>query len=324
VLPAAGWAEKTGTFTNADRTVHISERAIDAPGEARPDLEIWLDYARRMDFRDKDGEPLVKWHDAESAFEAFKACVANRPCSYEDITYAALRGGSGIQWGGERLYADGSFFAAPDVCEDYGKDLVTGATLEETEYRALNPDGKAILKACEYVPPHEPPDGEHPLQLNTGRTVFHFHTRTKTARAPELQAAAPEVWAELSAADAERLALGEGDLAEIRSPRGSIRARVRISGVRAGVVFVPFHYGWWDREGDDESRAANELTITSWDPVSKQPLFKAGAVAVVKVADADGVVSPAPTNTASAPVADIGTTTRGQEGHAADTEVQAS
>src|SRR5829696_729950 len=89
VLPAAGWAEKTGTFTNADRTVHISERAIDAPGEARPDLEIWLDYARRMDFRDKDGEPLVKWHDAESAFEAFKACVANRPCSYEDITYAA-------------------------------------------------------------------------------------------------------------------------------------------------------------------------------------------------------------------------------------------
>ena len=98
---------------------------------------------------------------------------------------------------------------------------------------------------------------------------------------------------------------------------------MRISGVRTGVVFVPFHYGWWDREEDEESRAANQLTITSWDPVSKQPLFKAGAVAVVKVADADGVVSAAPTNTASAPVADIGTTTRGQEGHAAETEIQA-
>ena len=131
------------------------------------------------------------------------------------------------------------------------------------------------------------------------------------------------MWAELSAADAERLGLGEGDLAEVRSPRGSIRARVRISGVRTGVVFVPFHYGWWDREEDEESRAANELTITSWDPVSKQPLFKAGAVAVVKVADSDGVVSVAPTNTASAPVADIGTATRGQEGHAAETEIQA-
>src|SRR5215217_1642875 len=99
VLPAAGWAEKTGTFTNADRTVHISEQAIDPPGEARSDLAIWLDYARRMDFRDKDGDPLVKWSDPEPAFEAFKVCVENRPCSYEGITHAALRGGSGIPVG---------------------------------------------------------------------------------------------------------------------------------------------------------------------------------------------------------------------------------
>jgi anaerobic selenocysteine-containing dehydrogenase len=59
VLPAATWGEKTGTFTNADRTVHLSEKAVDAPGEAKPDLGIFLDYARRMDFRDRDGRPLV-------------------------------------------------------------------------------------------------------------------------------------------------------------------------------------------------------------------------------------------------------------------------
>jgi anaerobic selenocysteine-containing dehydrogenase len=300
VLPAATWAEKTGTFTNADRTVHISEQAIEPPGDARSDFDIWLDYARRMDFRDKDGLPLVKWSDPESAFEAFKQCVADRPCSYEGITYARLRDGSGLQWGGERLYGGGNFFAHPDVCETYGRDLLTGAALEETEYRALNPDGKAILKACEYVPPHEPPSGERPLRLNTGRTVFHFHTRTKTARAPQLQAAAPEVWVEVSVPDAERLGLAEGDLAEVRSPRGSLQARVRVGGIRAGAVFVPFHYGWWDRP-DGPSRAANELTITGWDPVSKQPLLKAGAVEVVKIADAAGQVSPAPTNTASAP-----------------------
>src|SRR5699024_3126239 len=52
VLPAATWGEKTGTLTNSDRTVHLSEKAVDAPGEARPDLDIFLDYARRMDFRD--------------------------------------------------------------------------------------------------------------------------------------------------------------------------------------------------------------------------------------------------------------------------------
>ena len=68
VLPAALWGEKTGTFTNADRTVHLSLKAIDPPGEARSDLDIFLDFARRMDFRDKDGAPLIKWADAEGAF----------------------------------------------------------------------------------------------------------------------------------------------------------------------------------------------------------------------------------------------------------------
>ena len=71
VLPAATWGEKTGTFTNADRTVHLSEQAVAPPGEARPDLDIFLDYARRMDFRDRHGAPLIGWHDPESAFEAF-------------------------------------------------------------------------------------------------------------------------------------------------------------------------------------------------------------------------------------------------------------
>src|SRR5215212_4361573 len=80
VLPAALWAEKTGCATNADRTVHLAQKAIEAPGEARSDLDILLDYARRMDFRDKDGAPLVKWTDAEGAFEAWKACSAGRPC----------------------------------------------------------------------------------------------------------------------------------------------------------------------------------------------------------------------------------------------------
>ncbi len=124
------------------------------------------------------------------------------------------------------------------------------------------------------------------MLLTTGRTVYHFHTRTKTGRAPELQAAAPEVWAELNAADAGRIGVGEGDAVRIASPRGELRAPVRIAAIREGLVFVPFHYGYWDRgaAGPDggDGRAANELTITAWDPVSKQPLFKVGAVSVTK------------------------------------------
>ncbi|MEV0533602.1 nitrate reductase [Kitasatospora sp. NPDC050463] len=314
VLPAATWGEKTGTFTNADRTVHLSEKAVDPPGEARADLDIFLDFARRMDLRDKDGSPLVGWHDAESAFEAWKRCSAGRPCDYTGLTYRKLRGGSGIQWpctpdapgGTERLYTHGISWAAPEDCETYGKDLVTGASVSETEYRALNPHGRAVIKAAEYLPPHEDTTRQYPLQLNTGRTLYHFHTRTKTGRAPQLNAAAPDVWVELSPAEARRHGVAEGDLVEVASPRGSVRGRLRITGIRDGTVFLPFHYGYWDtpagpRPGEAGGRAANESTVNDWDPVSKQPLFKTAAARLRLIERAEGAVSPAPTTTASAP-----------------------
>jgi anaerobic selenocysteine-containing dehydrogenase len=295
VLPAATWGEKLGTFTNADRTVHLSEKAVDPPGDARPDMHIFRDYAERMGFRDKDGEPLVKWSEPEEAFEAWKRCSRGRPCDYSTITYERLRAKHDIQWpadeahpdGTERLYGDAHFWGEPDRCETYGRDLLTGAPLEQTEYRALNPDGKAILKAADYLPPHEEPGEERPFRLNTGRTVYHFHTRTKTGRAPELQAAAPEPWVELCAQDAEALGVSEGELVEVSSARGSVRVPARITDIRAGAVFLPFHYGYWDSENgrspNGSARAANELTITDWDPASKQPLFKVGAVSLSKV-----------------------------------------
>ena len=309
VLPAATWGEKTGAFTNADRTVHLSEKAVDPPGEAKPDLDIFLDFARRMDLRDKDGGPLITWSDPESAFEAWKRCSAGRPCDYTGITYDLLRGPTGIQWpctsdapgGTERLYADGAFSASPDYCESYGKDLVTGTPLEVTEYRALNPDGKAVIKAAEFVPPPEVPSDEYPFQLTTGRTLYHFHTRTKTGRAPQLADAAPTVWVEMSAADAAAMGVAEGDLVEVATPRSAIQAQVRIGGIRDGVLFVPFHYGYWDVAEDGPPRAANELTLTAWDPVSKQPIFKTAAARVRLVARAEAP-SAAPTTTASAPV----------------------
>ncbi|KZS84000.1 molybdopterin oxidoreductase family protein [Mycobacterium persicum] len=314
VLPAAAWGEKTGTFTNADRTVHLSEKAVDPPGFARSDLDIFLDYARRMDFRDKDGRPLVWWTDPESAFEAWKKCSAGRPCDYTGLSYDKLRGGSGIQWpcntthpdGTERLYTDAGFWADPDYCEAYGKDLITGAPLEPTEYRAMNAYGKAIIKAAEYIPPHEPTTAEFPFALITGRTLYHFHTRTKTARAPQLQDAAPEVWVEVSQRDAGRLGIAEGDTVDVSTPRGTVRCAARISGIRDGVLFVPFHYGYWDADrdtaGHGHHRAANELTLTDWDPVSKQPIYKTAAARLRRLRAGTGGAAYAPTTAASAPV----------------------
>ncbi|GII32236.1 molybdopterin-dependent oxidoreductase [Planotetraspora mira] len=171
VLPAAGWGEKPGTVTGADRTVHLCERAVEPPGEARADLDIFLDYARRMGFRDRDGAPLIGWHDAESAFEAWKACSKGRPCDCTGITYDRLRGGSGVQWpctpstghGAERLYAGGRFATDPGVCQSFGHDLATGAEWGAECYCAKEPHGRAFLHAAHYEPSSEAIGDGRPL-----------------------------------------------------------------------------------------------------------------------------------------------------------------
>jgi anaerobic selenocysteine-containing dehydrogenase len=313
VLPAATAGEKTGTFTNADRTVHLSEKAVDPPGSARPDFDIFLDFCRRMDFRNVDGDPLIPWSTPEEAFEAWKLCSAGRPCDYTALTYDKLRG-SGVQWpcnesnpdGTPRLFADGEFWASAEVCETFGRDLITGAPVERPEYQSMNPSGKAVIRVAEFVPPAEWPTDDFPYQLTTGRTLYQFHTRTRTDRAPQLHDAAPDVWVEISAGDAEAEGIQEGDMLRVETAHGSIEGRARITAIRRGVIFVPFHYGDWDLaagripEGPT-GRAANELTRTEWDPVSKQPMFKVAAARVTVVARSDGWTAPAPTNTASRP-----------------------
>ena len=315
VLPAAAWGEKIGTFTNVDRTVHLSEKAVEPPGEARSDFDTFLDYSRRMGFTRLDGTLLLDWTGPEDAFAAWKECTRGRPCDYTGITYDKLRGGSGVPWpcneehpdGTVRLYRDGVFPTSPEYCETYGHDLLTGAAVDPEGYKADNPAGRAIFKTAPYHPAHETPDDSYPFRYTTGRTVYQFHTRTKTGRSPQLNGAAPDAWVEISARDAEAYGLTEGDILRVESRRGQLTAPVRVSGIRDGSIFAPFHYGYWDEGGvpNGNYRAANELTITEWDPVSKQPILKIAAVRITKIADGTAA-SPAPTTTASRPVSTAG------------------
>lgn len=291
VLPTALWGEKTGCFTNVDRTVHISHKAVEPPGEARSDLDIFLDFAKRMNFKDKDEAPLIKWSTPEEAFEAWKECSKGRPCDYSGITYKKLTGGSGIQWpcneeypdGKERLYTDGVFNTSSDICETFGYDIITGVERKKGLHKAYDPKGKAVLVSADYQPPHEEPDEKYPLWLTTGRLVYHFHTRTKTGRSKELNDAAPDMFVEISQQDADDYDIKEGDIIKIGSRRGSVKAPARVTDIIPGTIFIPFHYGYWDDDESDHVRAANELTIPVWDPVSKQPHFKYAAVSIDKV-----------------------------------------
>ena len=111
------------------------------------------------------------------------------------------------------------------------------------------------------------------------------HANENRPRA-RVQAAAPDVWVELCPSDAKRLGIDEGDLVRVSSPRGSVEAPARLRDIREGAVFIPFHYGYWDlgeAGPNGRPRAANELTMTSWDPVSKQPQLKTAAVNIERV-----------------------------------------
>ncbi|GAA6032618.1 hypothetical protein JCM8097_004841 [Rhodosporidiobolus ruineniae] len=291
VLPAAQWAEKTGCYTNVDRTVHISHKAVEPPGEAWPDIKIFAEYGRRMGFKDKDGEPLIKWSDEpEKAFKHWAASSTGRPVDYSAMTYEKLTGGSGIQWpcneanpdGTERLYTDGVFPTQNETVESYGHDLFTGTVISPEKYRAMNPNGKALLKACHYQAAEEFTDDDYPLRLSTGRVIHHFHTRTKTGRSKELEEAAPEAFLQISQEDADELGINHGDMVVVESRRGSLEVPAKVGEIAKGNVFVPFHYGAADQDNEKgkavRSRAANELTESSWDFVSKQ----GGAVRVRK------------------------------------------
>lgn len=297
ILPAAIWGEKTGCSTNVNRVVHLNHQAINPPGEARADLDIFLDFAERMDFRDKDGAPLIKWTDAEGAFNAWRACSKGRPCDYSGLSYEKLTGGSGIPWpcnekhpeGSVRYYTDLIFPTYPDGCESYGHDLLTGTPVTAEDYIAKKPNGRAFLKPAAYIPPMEEPDEEYPFYLTTGRVVYHFHTRTKTGRSQKLRDAAPDAFIQISEDDAQHLGINEGEMLRVASRRGVAEAPARIGDIEPGTLFMPFHYGYWDNP--HRKRAANELTLYECDPISKQPHFK---YAAVKLEKAEGAVIPQP------------------------------
>lgn len=249
VLPAVQWGEKTGCFTNVDRTVHLSHKAIESPGEARSDFDIFVEFGKRMDFRDKDGKPMMRREKYEDAFNDWKRMSKGRPCDYSGMTYKKLTGGSGIQWpcnedypqGGERLFEDGVFFTDIEYCEGYGHDLETGAPFTKDQYRAMNPAGRAFLKAADHIPSLEAVNDEYPLQLR--KTGIPFPYKDEKRRAKALQDAAPESFVQISEEDAAKFDVTDGEDVLIKSRRGEVQMINRVGNIAKGQTFIPFHFG---------------------------------------------------------------------------------
>jgi len=244
-LPAAIWGEKEGTYTNSERRVSKVNPAVNPPGEARSDFNIFLDLAGRLGVRD---ELFSGWTSPGDAFDEWRRVSKGRLCDYSAMTYEAIESEGGIQWGGPRLYSDGRF---------------------PTE------DGRAKLFAVECKPFPEQPNKEYPFIFNTGRTVEHWHTRTKTGGVPILQKMSPRAWLEMNPRDATKLGLRPHDRVSILSRRSRVEGvELRVTEIIApGQVFMPFHY---------VETNSNLVTQSAFDPISREPNFKQCAVKVVK------------------------------------------
>lgn len=252
VLPAAGWGEKDGTFINSERRIGTVKRVAPAPGHALPDFEIFKLAAEAWGC----GDMFRQWTSPEAVFGLLQQLSAGRPCDITGIRgYRHLDKAGGIQWpfaagaepeGGERrLFEDGRFY---------------------------HPDGRARFLFEDPRPVAEPVSAEFPLVLLTGRgSSAHWHTQTRTGKSAVLRSLGSEdPYVEISPADATVRGLVAGEWATVRSARGRMRARVHVTPTVAdGQVFVPMHYV-----------ETNLLTNPSFDPYSRQPSYKHGAVQV--------------------------------------------
>jgi assimilatory nitrate reductase catalytic subunit len=252
VLPAAIWGEKEGTYTNSERRVSKANKALEPPGEARSDFDIFLALAGKLGCRE---ELYPGWNDPHDAFEEWKRVSKGRLCDYSGMTYESIEQHGGLQW------------PFPE-----GKTDLSPSRLY-TDGRYEHEDGRARLYPIEWQPFPDQPDSTFPFVLNTGRTVEHWHTRTKTAQVAILERMAPNAWLEMNPVDARSLGLKPHERVDIESRRGRVSSvELRITEITApGQVFMPFHFF---------ETNANRVTQDAFDPISREPNYKQCAVRV--------------------------------------------
>jgi len=241
ILPASAFAEKEGSFTNTDRRVQIARQVIKPPGDARQDLWIIQEIARRMG---------LDWSYKGPA-DVFTEMTYVMP-SLKNITW-------------ERLEREGAVTYPVDDPFKAGNEIIftTGFPTES---------GRGKIVPARVTAPDEIPDDEYPMVLSTGRVLEHWHTGSMTRRSEVLDSIEPEAVAFMSPKDMRRINVWPGDFIKLETRRGAIEVKIRSDrDVPENMVFMPFCYA---------EAAANLLTNPALDPFGKIPEFKFCAVRV--------------------------------------------
>jgi formate dehydrogenase major subunit len=262
VLPATAWPEKDGTVSNTDRMVQLGKKAIDPPGQAKPDLWIIQQIAQRMSL--DAPPPLVPLPAGVRPWAYGYAGESDGVAEvYEEMRQAMHSAISGITW--ERLQRESSVTYPCLSADDPGAPTVF------IDQFATD-DGRVHLVPADIIPANERPDADFPFVLITGRQLEHWHTGSMTRRASVLDAIEPMATASMCGDDLQAMGLQPGEVITVESRRGRVAIHVRRDdGTPKGAVFIPFAY---------YEAAANLMTNAALDPFGKIPEFKYCAVAI--------------------------------------------
>ncbi|HMK54105.1 MAG TPA: formate dehydrogenase subunit alpha [Methanobacteriaceae archaeon] len=243
VLPGASFAEKDGTFANADRRVQRVRKAVEPAGDSKPDWQIISELAQKMG---------VKGFEFQDAQEVAVEIASLAPI-YGGMLYQCLEEES-RQW----------------PC--YNEEHPGTPILHQEEFSTKT--GKARFIPLSYRPPAEIPDEEYPMVLTTGRRIFHYHTSTMTGATKGLKELYDQDPVEISPQDAEKLDLTDGEMVWVISRRGKIKAPIEITERSPeGLIFMAFH---------SSDTKTNLITSPACDPATKTPEFKYCAVKIEK------------------------------------------
>ena len=247
VFPAALHEEDEGTATSAEgRVIHL-RKAVEPPGEARPDWAIMVELARRLG----RGRFFEHFTEPRAIFEELRVASKGGTADYAGITYEKIDANLGIFW--------------PCPTEDHPG---TPRLFEGAKF--FHPDGRARFIPTPWRPPMETVDAEYPVWLTTGRVVFHYLSGTQTRRIGFLVEQCPHPYVEIHPRMAGRCGILDGDAVEVATRRGAIVLPAKVvTTIRPDTVFIPYHW--------PGPLSANVLTARHLDPVSKIPEFKVSA-----------------------------------------------
>lgn len=251
VLPGSVWCEDEGTTTNLEGRVIKINRAADPPGEARTDVSIIVELARRL-----GRAPHFPYQSTREIWEELRVASQGGPADYYGITWEKIEAQGGVFWPCPSLHHPGT----PRLFTE----------------RFAHPDGKARMLPVGYTPPAEEPGGDYPFRLTTGRVVYHYLSGNQTRRLGFLNSQAPEPWVEIHPMAAARLGIATDDRVRLRTLRGEMELKALVTPtIRPDTLFVPYHYG--------HRQAVNQLTNPAVEPAVKIPEYKVAAAAIERL-----------------------------------------